>query len=82
MAPAMHQSPAAYTIALFGGIRPLARELDVDPSTVFRWKEPVDRGGSAGLIPSSIQSRLLTLAKSQGLDLTAEDLIHGREVVA
>lgn len=75
-------TPAAYVISLFGGIRPLARDLDVEPSTVWRWKEPAAAGGSDGQIPRTMQGRLLDIAKARGLDLTAEDLIRGREVVA
>jgi hypothetical protein len=75
-------TPAEYVIRLFGGIRPLARYLDVEPSTVWRWRVPSDRGGADGRIPRDTQPRLLDLAKARGLDLKAEDLIRGREVAA
>lgn len=66
-------TPAEVVIELFG-IRPLARELDVDPTTVVRWRSNDD-----GLIPSSYHRQLLELAERDGVELTAEHLIHGRE---
>jgi len=68
-------TPAEVVIELFG-IRPLARELEVDPTTVVRWRNNDD-----GLIPSTYHRQLLELADRNGETLTAEDLIHGREVV-
>jgi hypothetical protein len=66
------QTPAEVVIAEFG-IRPLAREIPVDPSTIIRWRERGD-----GLIPSRYHRRLLALAKAHGRTLTAADLVSGR----
>lgn len=66
------KTPAEVVIDLFG-IRPLARELDVDPTTVIRW-----RSGD-GLVPAAYHVPLLDLAKRDGEKLTANDLVYGRE---
>ena len=65
------QTPAEVVIGLFG-IRPLARELDIDPTTVVRWRQ------RSGLVPSAYHRPLLTLAPKLGVVLTENDLIHGR----
>lgn len=68
-------SPAAYVIKVFGGVRPLARLLtNYAPSQVSRWRS------GKGLVPSEAQKRLLALAAERELDLTAEDLVRGREL--
>lgn len=68
-------SPADKVISLFGGVRPLARELGRNPSSVVRWRKPRAEGGTGGAVPSAMQGRVLALAKARGLPLTAEDLI-------
>ena len=75
-------SPADKVIALFGGVRPLARELGRNPSSVVRWRKPRAEGGTGGAVPSAMQGRVLALAKARGLPLTAEDLILGSEYAA
>lgn len=66
------KTPAEVVIDEFG-IRPLARELDTDPTTVIRW-----RNSDGGLVPSRYHVPLLELARKQGRSLTETDLIHGR----
>lgn len=68
-------TPAEKVITLFGGVRPLARELGRNPSSVVRWRKPRAEGGTGGAVPSAMQGRVLALAKARGLPLTAEDLI-------
>ena len=51
------------------GIRPLARLLEKDPSTIIRWRE------RRGLVPSVYHQQLITLSEGK---LTANDLVHGR----
>lgn len=69
--------PADIVIARFGGVRPLARLLGKDPSTIHRWRMPAAKGGLDGRVPSMVQSRLLELAAAHEVDLTAEDLVTG-----
>jgi hypothetical protein len=68
-----HLTPVDLAVKLFGGVRALARAVGRDPAAVSRWKK-------SGCIPSSVQLHLLRVAKSQGLDLTAHDIIFGREI--
>ena len=74
-------SPADKVISLFGGVRPLARVLGRNPSSVTRWRKPRAEGGTGGAVPSALQGRVLALAKARGLPLAAEDLILGPEYV-
>jgi hypothetical protein len=69
------ESPAEKVITLFGGVRPLARELGRNPSSVVRWRRPKDEGGTGGAVPSAMQGTVLALARARGLPLTADDLI-------
>lgn len=61
------KTPAQVVIAELG-VRPLARQLDVSPSTVCKW---LHRG-----IPSKWHASLLRLGKGS---LTADDLVRGRK---
>lgn len=70
-------TPADIVISRFNGARELARLLGKDPSTIHRWRMPAEKGGLAGRVPSAAQVKLLGLARERGIDLTAEDLIHG-----
>lgn len=75
-------SPADKVISLFGGVRPLARELGRNPSSIVRWRKPRIDGGTGGAVPSAMQGRVLAIARARGLPLTAEDLILNPECVA
>ncbi len=61
-------APAQVAIDAFGGVRPLARLLNLAPSTVSRWH----------LIPAGYQAYILDEAVKRGLDVTAEDIVRGR----
>lgn len=75
-------TPADIVISRFGGVRPLARLLGKDPSTIHRWKQPADKGGLDGRVPSAVQVRLLALAREQGVVLTPTDLVLGSNCVS
>jgi hypothetical protein len=66
--------PSRLVVAAFGGVRPMARLLACDASTVSRWSK-------TGLVPSVWQRPILELAWTKGIDLTAHDIVFGREVV-
>ena len=70
-----HTSAADKVINLYGGVRPLARDLGRNPSSVVRWRRPKEQGGTGGTVPSAMQGKVLALAKARGLPLVAEDLI-------
>lgn len=67
-----HINPTELTIACFGGVRKMARALGVDPSAVIRWRR-------TGLIPSGYQKRVLEAAWQTGSDITAHELVFGRD---
>lgn len=71
------RSPADIVIARFDGVRPLARLLGKDPSTIHRWRMPAAKGGLDGRVPSVVQVRLMDLARERGVALTADELING-----
>lgn len=61
-------TPASKAIKTFGGVRPLARELEIQPSIVSRWQK-------SGLVPAKYQGKLLEAAKRIGKRLSAKDLV-------
>ena len=71
--PNNHTSPVELAIDLFGGVRKLARALGRDPAAVSRWQK-------SGVVPTSIQRRMLELAWERGINITAHDIVFGREV--
>lgn len=73
--PTPRTTPAETVITLFGGVRPLARELGRNPSNVSRWRKPKNEGGTGGSVPTAMQGKILAIARRRGLELTAEQLI-------
>ena len=71
--------PADYIIHIFGGVRPTARALNRAPSSVTAWRWPRKRKGLNHTIPSALHQKILKIAKDEGLDITASDLIYGRD---
>lgn len=53
---------------IFGGVRPMARALALPPQNVNAWKR-------VGRIPAEKQPLVLTVAKSLGLPVSADDII-------
>lgn len=64
--------PVDLAIQAFGGVRALARYIGCDPAAVSRWRK-------GGLIPANKQRRVLELAWEIGVDITAHDIVFGRE---
>ena len=62
------QTPVKLVTAKFG-IRPLARILDIEPSTILRWRE-------SGIVPAQHHVKLIELSEGE---LTADDLVFGRD---
>lgn len=69
------KTPADKAIEVFGGVRPLARLLHRNPSSVVRWRHAKEDGGTGGAVPNALQGKVLALAVARGLPLTAADLI-------
>lgn len=53
---------------LFGGIRPMARAIGENPSTVAAWKR-------VGRIPAEKQPHVLEVGQALGLPITAEHVV-------
>jgi hypothetical protein len=68
-----HTTPVELAIDLFGGVRKLARALNRDPAAVSRWQK-------SGVVPTSVQRRLLESAWERGIEISAHDIVFGREV--
>ena len=69
-------TPADKVISAFGGVRATARLLELNSSSVSRWRMPAEKRGLAGRVPSVHQGVILRLARERGLELSAADLIH------
>lgn len=72
-------TPAQLVINRFGGVRALARKLEVYPSTVSRWAAEEGKKGTGGQIPGRYHVALLDMAKKENIYLTAEELIRGSD---
>lgn len=68
-------SPVDLVIEQFGGVRKLARAIGRDPAAVSRWKK-------LGTVPTAVQRRILEVAWERDMDVTAHDMIFGREINA
>lgn len=64
-------TPVDTAIKEFGGVRAMARAINIDPSAISRWK-------SSGRIPAKFQKILIDKAKESGLTLTTDDVVLGR----
>jgi len=58
----------------FGGARRVADATGHDPSCVYRWTYPRNRGGTAGVIPLGALIKVRMAARLEGIVLTDEDL--------
>lgn len=68
-------TPVELVIDRFGGVRKLARAIGRDPAAISRWKK-------LGTVPTAVQKRILEVAWERGMDVTAHDMIFGREINA
>lgn len=68
-----HLSPPEYVIDYLGGPRATGRFVGRCHSSVIKWRK-------MGVIPPDSQILILTEATEQGWDITASDLILGRDV--
>lgn len=63
-------NPGQLVVSLFG-VRPLAAEIQVSPTTVLHWRDK-------GEVSADKQKAILELARKRRVPLTAEELIYGR----
>lgn len=69
----MYLTPPKLAVAVFGGVRALARAINRDPAAVSRWA----RGEH---IPGHLLRLVHEKAKERGLELTCDELVYGAEV--
>lgn len=81
----VHLTPMEYAIYAFRGVRPMARHLRVDAGQLSRLRRKRDRHGHLGLIPATIQRRILDRVTDGAVPLrvplTPEHLTSGGTVV-
>lgn len=65
-------TPVTLVIEQFGGVRKLAKAIGRDPAAVSRWQKH-------GTVPSSVQRKVLEAAWERGINVTAHDVIFGRQ---
>lgn len=70
-----HITPVELAIDMFGGVRKLAKSIGRDPAAVSRWRK-------GGLIPTQVQRKLLAAAAAREINITAHDIVFGREIHA
>lgn len=75
-----HVSPAEYVIHVFGGVVKTARALGRAPSSISEWQPKTIGGRSSGLVPSSIQKKVLQIAKRKNLPITEIELVFGGKI--
>lgn len=81
---ALRRNQAQRVIDKFGGIPALIRLLNEvesskvwNRSSVWRWLEPKEKGGTNGVIPTKAMPILLKAARLHGILLTPEDFYPG-----
>ena len=72
MESTIKKTPYELCIEEFGGVRELARQIGRDAGSVSKWKKQ-------GTIPTSIQKKLLEKAWELDLNISAHELIFGKE---
>lgn len=69
-------TPAGKVLSAAGGIPELARHLGIKNKVwIWRWIQPVERGGLDGRIPQPHFKKILKLAALYKWNITAADLI-------
>ena len=67
------KTPVQVAIEEFGGVRALGRAISKDPSAISKW------ANRHGCIPSTEQKKVLEKAWELNLNISAYDLVMGRE---
>ena len=66
------ETPVQILIKEFNGVRPLARAVHRDAASISRWQK-------SGLVPTSMQKKVLETAWDNNINISAHELIFGRD---
>lgn len=58
------------------GIKLVSEITGADPTRVYRWMRPREKGGTDGIIPSKAQMRLFEHAKKENIALSPSDFFE------
>jgi len=61
---------ALFIIKQFGGIKALAKAINKDPATIYRWTYTRSKGGTDGIIPSSAQQKISEAARLLNISIS------------
>ena len=67
------KTPVQLLIKEFGGVRALARAVPRAAASVSRWQK------GDGLVPTSMQKKVLETAWDNNINISAHELIFGRD---
>ena len=68
-----HLEPARSLISALGGIDAVARIVECNRTSVYRWMLPAESRGTGGFIPSRAQRKLYEYAKANRLPAGVRD---------
>lgn len=84
---AQAETQAVRVIKKFGGARNLMRLLEqvdpdnaINPSSIYRWTYPKEKGGTGGVIPTRALPILIRAARYAGIFIDIEDLYPAKRV--
>jgi hypothetical protein len=66
-------TPAHRVVARLGGVGATAEIAEASPKSVYRWLQPMSKGGGGGLIPLPAQRRMVNNAAHLGQSLSFAD---------
>ena len=72
-------TPAQQIVAKCGGAAVVAAWLGVNHSTVYRWTQPKDRGGTGGFIPYRHHVALIRAARAAGKHIEPAEFLPNHE---
>jgi hypothetical protein len=67
--------PAATIIARLGGEKIVSEIAGRAYTAPYRWQHPVEKGGTGGLIPQRLHTKLLDYARANDIPLSASDFL-------
>jgi hypothetical protein len=76
----IYQSPAEIVRELFEGIRPAAKRLGRNPSSVSKWQTYKNSKGEIGRVPASLYPKIIAEARALRKRVTYKDLVEGRYI--